>query len=179
VQALTDVLPQKSFPGEITALDPQVDTDTRNVKVRARLRNPEHELLPGMYTNVSVAVGAPVRYLTLPQTAVAYNPYGATVYVVVPQSKEAGGNAGQPEEHAPATARGNGASGSAHSDLVAKQAFVTTGATRGDQVAILKGINEGDEVVTSGQIKLRNGALVTINNSARPSDDANPQPQEN
>jgi membrane fusion protein, multidrug efflux system len=179
VQALTDVLPQKSFAGEITALDPQVDTDTRNVKVRARLRNPEHELLPGMYTNVSVAVGAPVRYLTLPQTAVSYNPYGATVYVVVPQSKEAGGNAGHPEEHAPPGATGNGASGLAHSDLVAKQAFVTTGATRGDQVAILKGINEGDEVVTSGQIKLRNGALVTINNSAQPSDDANPQPQEN
>jgi membrane fusion protein (multidrug efflux system) len=171
-------LPDKSFAGDITALDPQVDTDTRNVKVRARLKNPEHELLPGMYANVSVEVGAPVRYLTLPQTAVAYNPYGATVYVVVPQSKEAGRNAAQSEEHAPATARGSYASGSPHSDLVAKQAFVTTGATRGDQVAILKGINEGDEVVTSGQIKLRNGALVTINNSAQPSDDANPQPQE-
>jgi len=178
VQVIADVLPDKSFAGEITALDPQVDTDTRNVKVRARLKNPEHELLPGMYTNVSVEVGAPVRYLTLPQTAVAYNPYGATVYVVVPQSKEVGGNAAQPEERAPAAARGSDASGSGHSDLVAKQAFVTTGATRGDQVAILKGINEGDEVVTSGQIKLRNGALVTINNSAQPSADANPQPQE-
>ena len=178
VQVIADVLPDKSFAGEITALDPQVDTDTRNVKVRARLKNPEHELLPGMYTNVSVEVGAPVRYLTLPQTAVAYNPYGATVYVVVPQSKEVGGNAAQPGERAPAAARGSDASGAGHSDLVAKQAFVTTGATRGDQVAILKGINEGDEVVTSGQIKLRNGALVTINNSAQPSADANPQPQE-
>jgi len=178
VQVIADVLPDKSFAGEITALDPQVDTDTRNVKVRARLKNPEHELLPGMYTNVSVEVGAPVRYLTLPQTAVAYNPYGATVYVVVPQSKEVGGNAAPPEERAPAAARGGAASGSVNSDLVAKQAFVTTGATRGDQVAILKGINEGDEVVTSGQIKLRNGALVTINNSAQPSADANPQPQE-
>jgi membrane fusion protein (multidrug efflux system) len=178
VQVLADVLPDKTFAGEITALDPQVDTDTRNVKVRARLNNPEHQLLPGMYTNVSVEVGAPVRYLTLPQTAVAYNPYGTTVYVVVPQSKEAGGKAAQPEERAPAAARGSDASGSVHLDLVAKQAFVTTGATRGDQVAILKGINEGDEVVTSGQIKLRNGALVTINNSAQPSADANPQPQE-
>ncbi|MGB9331472.1 MAG: efflux RND transporter periplasmic adaptor subunit [Steroidobacteraceae bacterium] len=178
VQVIADVLPDKSFAGEITALDPQVDTDTRNVKVRARLKNPEHKLLPGMYANVSIEVGAPLRYLTLPQTAVAYNPYGATVYVVVPQSKEAGGNAAQPEERTPAAARGSDASSSVHSDLVAKQAFVTTGATRGDQVAILKGINEGDEVVTSGQIKLRNGALVTINNSAQPSDDANPQPQE-
>ena len=178
VQVIADVLPDKSFAGEITALDPQVDTDTRNVKVRATLKNPKHELLPGMYTNVNVEVGAPVRYLTLPQTAVAYNPYGATVYVVVAQSKAAGGNAAQPEERTPAAARGSDASGSVHSDLVAKQAFVTTGATRGDQVAILKGINEGDEVVTSGQIKLRNGALVTINNSAQPRDDANPQPQE-
>jgi membrane fusion protein (multidrug efflux system) len=178
VQVIADVLPDKSFAGEITALDPQVDTDTRNVKVRATLKNPKHELLPGMYTNVSVEVGAPVRYLTLPQTAVAYNPYGATVYVVVAQSKAAGGSAAQPEERTPAAARSRDASGSVHSDLVAKQAFVTTGATRGDQVAILKGINEGDEVVTSGQIKLRNGALVTINNSAQPRDDANPQPQE-
>ncbi len=178
VQVLADVLPDKSFAGEIAALDPQVDTDTRNLKVRARLKNPEHKLLPGMYANVSVEVGGPVHYLTLPQTAVAYNPYGATVYVVVPQSKEAGGKAAQPEAHAPAAARDSGASGSVHSDLVAKQTFVTTGATRGDQVAILNGINEGDEVVTSGQIKLRNGALVTINNSAQPSEDANPQPQE-
>jgi membrane fusion protein, multidrug efflux system len=178
VQVLADVLPEKSFAGEITALDPQVDTDTRNVKVRASLKNPEHQLLPGMYANVNVEVGAPVRFLTLPQTAVAYNPYGTTVYVVVLQSKEAGGHAAQPEEHAPAAARGSDASGSLHSDLVAKQTFVTTGATRGDQVAILKGISEGDEVVTSGQIKLRNGALVTVNNNAQPSDDANPQPQE-
>jgi membrane fusion protein (multidrug efflux system) len=61
---------------------------------------------------------------------------------------------------------------------MAKQVFVTTGSTRGDQVAILKGITEGDEVVTTGQIKLRNGALVTINNSVQPSDDPNPKPQE-
>jgi membrane fusion protein, multidrug efflux system len=153
VEVTTDVFPDRNFAGEILALDPQVDADTRNVKVRAALKNPERRLLPGMYANVSVEIGAPVRYLTLPQTAVAYNPYGATVYLVVP--------------HTPGS-----------SALEAKQVFVTTGATRGDQVAILKGVNEGDEVITSGQIKLRNGALVTINNSVQPSDNPHPTPQE-
>jgi membrane fusion protein, multidrug efflux system len=153
---VSDAFPNQTFSGEVSALEPQVDTDTRNVRIRATLKNPERRLLPGMYASVRVEVGAPVRYLTLPQTAVAYNPYGATVYVVVPQ------------DSAPA---------SAAPPLVAKQLFVTTGATRGDQVAILKGINEGDEVVTSGQIKLRNGALVTINNSVQPSNDPDPKLQ--
>ena len=156
-----DAFPQHTFTGEVAALDPRVDTDTRNVRIRALLKNPERQLLPGMFANVRVEVGAPVRYLTLPQTAVAYNPYGATVYLIGPPSAEAG--AAKPAAGASAPA------------LVAKQVFVTTGATRGDQVAILKGIKEGDEVVTSGQIKLRNGAAVTINNSVQPANDADPQ----
>ena len=78
----SDAFPDKTFDGQVTALDPQVDTDTRNVRIRATLKNPERRLLPGMFANVRVEVGAPMRYLTLPQTAVAYNPYGATVYVV-------------------------------------------------------------------------------------------------
>ena len=111
--------------------------------------------------------GAPVRYLTLPQTAVAYNPYGATVYVVSQQEKPGSGGASKGKAPQPAAP-----------DLVAKQVFVTTGDTRGDQVAILKGVNEGDEVVSSGQIKLRNGAPITVNNSVQPSNDPNPKPQE-
>jgi membrane fusion protein, multidrug efflux system len=165
-----DVLAGADFSGDISAIDPQVDTDTRNITVRATIKNPERKLLPGMYTTVNVSVGAAVRYLTLPQTAVAYNPYGATVYLVVPQSKDAD-TKGSPGGKIPVGANGS-------TNLVAKQVFVTTGATRGDQVAIVKGIQEGDEVVTSGQIKLRNGALVTINNSVQPSDDPNPKPQE-
>ena len=160
---VTDAFPGQTFTGEVAALDPRVDTDTRNVHIRAELKNPDRKLLPGMFANVRIEVGAPVRYLTLPQTAVAYNPYGATVYVVGPPGAEAGGAkpAGAPSPGAPA--------------LVAKQVFVTTGVTRGDQVAILKGIKEGDEVVTSGQIKLRNGAAVTVNNSVQPSNDADPK----
>jgi membrane fusion protein (multidrug efflux system) len=169
-----DAFPGKTFSGEVSALDPKIDTDTRNVRVRAMLKNPDHKLLPGMFANVRVEVGAAVRYLTLPQTAVAYNPYGATVYLVVAQSAAAGaepadGVAAKPAAHAPSPAA---------QALVARQVFVTTGATRGDQVAILKGINPGDEVVTSGQIKLRNGALVTINNAVQPSSDAAPTLQD-
>jgi membrane fusion protein, multidrug efflux system len=177
VSVVSDAFPEKSFDGEITAVDPQIDTDTRNVRIRAVLNNSEHKLLPGMYANVGIEVGTPVRYLTLPQTAVAYNPYGATVYVVVPRSEETGKNtaASGKERAKPAGAAGTA---SRAPDLMAKQVFVTTGSTRGDQVAILKGITEGDEVVTTGQIKLRNGALVTINNSVQPSDDPNPKPQE-
>jgi membrane fusion protein (multidrug efflux system) len=164
----TDSFPGQSFDGQITALDPQIDPGTRNVVLRATLKNPGHKLLPGMYANVSIEVGAPVRYLTLPQTAVAYNPYGATVYIVASQGADTKGAAG-----APASGKAPAVPG-----LIAKQVFVTTGPTRGDQVAILKGIAEGDEVVTSGQIKLRNGALITINNSVQPSEDPNPHPKE-
>jgi membrane fusion protein (multidrug efflux system) len=129
-----------------------------------------------MYANVTVEVGSPVRRLTLPQTAVAYNPYGTTVYVVVPRGKN-GANGAPAPASAPKSTEATAARSAAAPDLVATQVFVTTGPTRGDQVAILKGINEGDEVVTSGQIKLRNGALVTINNSVQPSNDPNPKPQ--
>lgn len=183
LEATLDAFPGKAFSGEIAAMDPQVDTDTRNVQVRGLLRNPEHKLLPGMYATVAVTVGAQQqRYITLPQTAVSYNPYGATVYVVVPKSqhqdgKDQGKDSGQaakvePAKAAPAQPAADGG------DLVVKQVFVTTGPTRGDQVAILKGVNEGDEVVTSGQIKLRNGVAVTINNSVQPANDPNPAPQE-
>ena len=163
VNLVADAFPGATFSGQVAALDPQVDADTRNVSIRAELKNPDHKLLPGMYVKVDVETGAPVRYLTLPQTAVAYNPYGATVYVVAQQD-----GSGAPAGPAPAGPPGT----------IAKQVFVVTGDTRGDQVAILKGLKEGDEVVTSGQIKLRNGALITINNSVQPSDDPNPRPQE-
>jgi membrane fusion protein (multidrug efflux system) len=168
VSVSADAFPGQSFAGQLGALDPAVDTDTRNVSLRAVLPNREHRLLPGMYVTVSVATGGTQRYLTLPQTAVAYNPYGATVYVVMPQSAAG----------LPAGTDGKPAKAIDPAALVAKQVFVLTGATRGDQVAILSGLHEGDEVVTSGQIKLRNGALVSINNNVQPSDDPHPRPQE-
>src|SRR5579885_3298965 len=79
VDAVTDTFPGQHFAGRVDAIEPKVDTDTRNVQLRAELQNPQHRLLPGMYARVSIEVGQPQRYLTLPQTAVTYNPYGETV----------------------------------------------------------------------------------------------------
>lgn len=156
VTARADTFPGESFAGEIMVVNPEVDTATLNIRVRAKLHNPQHKLLPGMYVTVEIVTGHPQRYLTLPQTAISYNPYGNIAYLVESQGKDAKGN---PE-------------------LTAKQVIVSTGETRGDQVAVISGIREGDMVVTSGQIKLRNGSPVLINNSIQPGFDPHPQPQD-
>jgi membrane fusion protein, multidrug efflux system len=156
-QAVTvkvDTYPDQSFTGEISAINPKVDTSSRNVQVRATLPNADRKLLPGMFATVDIATSARQRYITLPQTAIAYNPYGSTVYLVDEKGKDA---KGQPQ-------------------LVARQTFVTTGATRGDQVAVLSGVKEGETVVTAGQIKLHNGTPLLINNTIQPTDDAHPRP---
>ena len=150
-----DALAAQQFSGEISSIDPKVDPATRNVQVRATVRNQKHALLPGMFVTVTIASGGPQRYLTLPQTAVSYNPYGDTVFVVEERK-------GQDEKVS----------------LVAQQKFVTTGETRGDQVAILSGIKEGDTVVTAGQIKLRSGFPVIVNNSIQPTNEPAPQPKD-
>ena len=149
-----DTYPDKIFMGKITAINPKVEASSRNVQVRATLANPERKLLPGMFATVDIDVGSVQRLVTLPQTAISYNPYGNLVYVVDDKGKAADGK--------PA--------------LVARQTFVTTGATRGDQVSVLKGIKEGDTIVTGGQMKLRNGVPLAINNTVQPKDDANPKP---
>jgi membrane fusion protein, multidrug efflux system len=145
-----DAFKDQTFPGEISAINPKVDSSTRNVQVRATLKNADHKLIPGMYATIDISTGAPLNYVTLPQTAITYSPYGDTVYIVDDKGKDS-----KPQ-------------------LVARQNFVTTGATRGDQVAILKGVNEGEMVVTSGQIKLHNGSPVLIDNSVQPTADASP-----
>ena len=154
VVVTTDSYPGRTFNGRVTAINPQVDVATRNVQVEATIVNPGHTLLPGMYASVEVKAGSAKRYLTVPQTAVTFNPYGETVFVVEESGK---GTGGQPV-------------------LTVKQTFVTTGATRGDQIAILKGLKEGDIVVTSGQLKLKNGSKVIIDNKVTPSNEASPSP---
>jgi membrane fusion protein (multidrug efflux system) len=143
-----DTYPGQTFAGKIAAINPQVDAGSRNVQVRATLGNPDRRLLPGMYATIDIDVGTPQHHITLPQTAIAYNPYGSTVFLIEQQ-------------------------GAAHT---ARQSFVTTGATRGDQVAVLSGVKPGDVVVTSGQLKLHNGSPVTIDNSVQPTSDAAPAP---
>ena len=156
VTAKVDTYPEISFSGEVSSVNPLIDTATRNVQVRATLKNRDDKLLPGMFATVDIDVGAPQNYVTLPKTAVAYNSYGDIVYLVV---KKPGNEKGAPQE-------------------VAEQTFVTTGPTRGDQVAILKGIKDGDTVVTAGQMKLHNGAPVIVNNEVQPADNPNPTPVE-
>jgi len=148
--AFADAYGETAFEGEISAINSKVDTTTRNVLVRATIKNPDHKLLPGMFARVTIEIGKPEHYITLPQTAITYNPYGDTVYVI-------DGDKDKP---------------------TAKQVFVTEGDTRGDQVAILTGVKEGDEVVTGGQIKLRNGVPVVVNNDVQPSNDPDPKPHE-
>lgn len=146
----SDAFGTEPFHGRINAISPKIDPATRNVQVQATIANPKRLLLPGMFGNATIDVGSKQNRLTLPQTAITYNPYGSTVFLVK-QGKNG------PE---------------------AQQAFVTTGDTRGDQVAITGGLKEGQEVVTSGQLKLKTGTPIAVNNSVRPSDNPSPTPQE-
>jgi membrane fusion protein, multidrug efflux system len=154
VSAVIDTYPGQTFTGVISAINPKVDTSTRNLQLRATLSNPDRKLLPGMFATVDIDTGAVQRYVTLPQTAITFSTYGDSVYIVEDKGKGANG---QPQ-------------------LVARQTFVTTGPTRGDQVAILNGIKPGDTVVSAGQIKLRNGVPIQVNNAVTPTADASPAP---
>jgi membrane fusion protein (multidrug efflux system) len=192
-----DAFGKKSFEGALSAISPKVDSDTRNVQIEAKVPNPDRVLTPGMFTNASVEVGEQQRYLTLPQTAIVYNPYGETVFIVRKKSefdKAQAALKGSDDKAQPATkdaskdkdAKGADAKADAGKGqpqlppdaLVVQQVFVTTGATRGDQVAILKGVDDGAEIVTSGQIKLKSGSPITIDNSVQPANSVNPTPQE-
>jgi membrane fusion protein (multidrug efflux system) len=157
VGVTNDAFPGVRFDAKVSAFDPKVDTTTRNLQVEALVANPKAQLLPGMFGNADVDSGEKHHYLTLPQTAISYNPYGATVYV----GKDSG------------TKDSNG-----KVVLQAQQVFVTLGPSRGDQVAITKGLDAGAEVVTSGQLKLKNGTKLIVDNSVLPLNSPNPTPQE-
>jgi membrane fusion protein (multidrug efflux system) len=177
VTATSDSAPGASFGGKLSAINPKVDPSTRNLTVEATFQNPKRQLLPGMFANVAVDVGEKKHYLTLPQTAITYNPYGSTVFIVMTAEQAAaaaraasqGGSGAAP---APAPAASGGG------DLVVQQQFITTGDTRGDQVAILSGLAEGQTVVTTGQVKLKNGTTVVVDNTVQPKNSPNPTPQE-
>jgi len=155
-QAVTisiDAFAGRTFSATISAISSAIDTTTRTVQVRATLPNDALLLRPGMFATVSISTGQPQSLITLPQTAITYNSYGDTVYVVT-DAKDKNGK-----------------------DIkTAQQEFVTLGDTRGDQVAVLKGVAAGDQVVTAGQLKLKNGSNVAINNKIQPTNDTNPNP---
>lgn len=133
----------RAFVGKINALNSEVNTDTRNILVEATVPNAQHLLYPGMFTDVKVVLPQQQNIVTVPQTAVNYSLYGDSIYVVTEDGKD---KAGKPV-------------------LKAHIKYVTLGDRRGNEIAILKGIAPGDEVVTSGQLKLSEGTHVVINNS--------------
>ena len=154
VTAVLDAYPGQRLTGAITSINSKVDSASRNVQMRASFANPDHKLIPGMYASVLIDNGDARPQITLPQSAITYNPYGDTVFLV---------------EH-----RGTDADGKPAA--VAQQRFVKLGATRGDQVAVESGLQAGDVVVSAGQLKLHNGTAVVVDNAIRPADAPAPSP---
>lgn len=144
------------FTGRVNAMDSIVDQTTRNIQVQATMANPGGKLRPGMFVQVEVGVGAKRTVFPLPASAISYAPFGDSVFILTdlkdPQGK---------------TYRG------------VRQQFVKVEGARGDQVGVVSGLNRGDEVVTSGVFKLRNGAAVAVNNKIQPGNNPSPKPEDN
>ena len=152
---ISDDLPGVEFSGRVTAVDSVVNETTRNIQVQATLPNPGHKLRPGMFLRVDLALGADRQVIALPASAINYAPYGDSVFIVT-DLKDPKGKA----------YRG------------VRQQFVKVEGSRGDQVAVISGVNPGEEVVTSGVFKLRNGAAVQVNNEVQPSNNPKPKPED-
>ena len=150
----SDALPGTVIEGRVTAINPLIDADTRNIKVRATLANRNEQLRPGMFVNVAVGLPVQQKVLTIPATAVLYNPYGDSVFVVADDKEHKGGKA-------------------------LSQQFVRLGEKRGDFVAVISGIKEGEVIVSTGVFKLRNGQSAVIDNKLTPPFKKAPTPENN
>ena len=155
VRVTAQDLAGKEFAGRVNALDSVVDEGTRNVTVQATLPNPQGKLKPGMYVQVEMKYGEARNAITLPASAISYAPYGDSVFVITDLKDPKG-----------------------QSYRGVRQQFVKIDGSRGDQVAVVSGVKPGDEVVSSGVFKLRNGAAVTVNNKVQPENNAAPKPQD-
>lgn len=153
VEVKVDAFGERVFAGKITAINPQVDTSSRNVSVQALIANPDEQLRAGMFARVEVQLPVAQATVVLPTTAIAYASYGNSVYVVE-QMKDAAG-----KEY-----------------LGARQQFVKLGAARGDQIAVLEGVKPGEVIASAGVFKLRNAAPVQINNDNLPANNPEPTP---
>ena len=153
-----DVAPRD---GTIAAVDPTIDTTTRTVRVRAAVPNKEETLRPGMFANVSVVLPDQGSLVAVPSTSLVHASYGDSVFVVE-DKKDASGAGGAPPGDKPAK--------------VARQQFVRVGASRGDFVAIVDGISAGQDIVSAGAFKLRNGSAVTVNNEIKVDPQLSPHP---
>jgi membrane fusion protein, multidrug efflux system len=164
VRATVDAVPGRVFDGRVTAVEPNVDPSTRNFTAQATLRNPDGALRPGAFSHVTFDVGGERDVVVIPQTAVSFNPYGNAVYVI---SKT-------PRKEGEKDMQGKPLTGD---KFTVQQRFIKTGSTRGDLIAVTDGLKPGEQIVTSGLLKLRNGAEVTINNKVQPSAEARPAPE--
>jgi len=156
VRLETENLAGLHFTGRVNAIDSVVDQATRNIQVQATLANPEGKLHPGMFAQVEVGVGAKQSVIPLPASAINYAPFGNSVFIVT-DLKDPKGN----------PYRG------------VRQQFVKVAGSRGDQAGVVSGLKPGEEVVTSGVFKLRNGAAVAVNNKVQPGNNPNPRPEDN
>jgi membrane fusion protein (multidrug efflux system) len=152
-RASVDIYPGERWEGEVATINPEVDPATRNVRVRATFLNPDGRLLPGMFANVDVVSRERRSVLVIPGTAVLYAPYGDSVFVLEEKADEAG-----------------------RSVLFARQRLVRLGERRGDFVAVARGLDAGETVVSSGAFKLRSGAPVAVNNAHSLRPELSPKP---
>jgi len=150
VLGLVDAWPGEEFQGEIAAIEPSVDAATRNISLRAAISNADARLRPGMFATIGVALPERREVVLIPQSAISFSPFGNSVYVV---------EAGETAE-------------------IVRNIYVTVGETRGDLVEVIDGLTAGQQVVTSGQLKLRDGAPVNINNKVPVSANTAPTPPE-
>jgi len=155
LRVTTEDVAGKVFAGSVTAIDSEVDPTTRNIQVQATLSNPEGKLRPGMFVQVEMPLGASRAVIALPASAINYAPYGDSVFVITDLKDPKG-----------KTYRG------------VRQQFVKVEGSRGDQVGVISGLNPGEEVVTSGVFKLRNGAAVQVNNKVQPGNSPAPKPED-
>jgi membrane fusion protein (multidrug efflux system) len=156
VRVTSTDLPGIGFPGKITALDSVINEQTRNIQIQATLANPGGKLRPGQFLEVELTLDQPRSVIPLPASAINYAPSGDSVFVVGDIKDEKTGK----------TYKG------------VRQQIVKIEGSRGDQVAIISGLNPGDEVVSAGAFRLRNAAPVEVNNSVQPSNSAKPNPEE-
>jgi membrane fusion protein (multidrug efflux system) len=153
VQITGDAVPGKAVEGKITAINPEVDTATRNVRVQATLENGDELLRPGMFVNVAVLLPQKNEVIAIPASSVLYAPYGDSVFVV---------EAGKDDKNA----------------KVVRQQFVRLGERRGDFVAVVSGLKAGETIASTGVFKLRNGATVVVDNTLAPDAQLAPQPKD-
>lgn len=154
VRVHTDVVAGREFPGKLTAVNSAIDPVTRNVTVQATIENKDHALRPGMFAKIDVLLPEKEKTMVVPGTAVSYAPYGDSVYVIEKKKDEKTGKESQ----------------------VLRQQFVRVGEARGDFVSITKGLEDGQQIVSTGVFKLRNGMPVVINNDLAPKPQLNPKP---